>query len=1262
MINYLLKIFALLLFSFFILFNFYFVFPWHVENFDWYLSYIIIVWIIYAIYKYFQLDVSKEKAIISMNTILWFFFLNLFILCFYFFSLSWNEMKFWFELFFKIIFFSLLPISIFLITTSFGKKILSKLPNKEYFWTDIFWLIEMVIWFISFITLLVIFWIFWFYNLYIVWIILALFIGFSYKELFSIVSSIFNKEFIFDIKEWNYLKLLSTEFFTIFSFIVLWSGLISIIRPFPIGWDDLWVYMNFPQLMSEAWSLLSLWGMYAWQTFTGVWYMFGTPVSAFYLNITGLFLSFIVLIVVFSNLIKSINPSKKSFFNLPVILSSIFISIPMVWFQTTKDMKVDEWLFFISVVALFFLFKYFLSIRENKNPWFIYLFLIWIIVWFSFSVKFTALLLLLSIIWVLSFARLWILWFLGYLSFFFWVFTLWNLWKMMNVVVNPNSIAWFETTFWVISISIWILLLSYSLIKNNLSRIPFLKELWLFIAWFIIILLPWFGKNIYESYPNVNISSIMSGKSWDFRPDYSLIYTEQELKEIREFKNTNRKKENSVTTNEDLLRYFWYEKGILDFMYLPWNLTMQKNQTWEYTNIWFLFLAFLPLIFIFLPFRNKKYALFFVFLSFIQFISYFQPNSKVIDNSEFFSVSTWSLVWIVTNNNFVLNDYKSKDDIYDININNYINDDSIKSALTKEEIDNKTKLYITDLINQISSEEFSKSQLKTQEQYDIVFEKNSKKFIENYDKYFNEVFDREFNSLEKQVTKNFYWELKNKVKWIDTGSWFTFMTNTLIESDLQYIEKLRNIYNTSSIFIVWDKATLNDILIKNNSTLEEINTINNIWDSNRSLNWKIIDLFAQVNLPLWYIFILALFIIPTLFLLVTLKEWKLNYIFKLNLIFASLYTFLWFISSFWIVWYGISMYFSFLLMIWLWAFFITSYKESDSENNYLFKLLWSIAFISIIFIYLFNSLIPYTFKNLRDASYEQFKVWQVSQDASIFLYHSDYKKMFFYLNIDESKRREFLEENISKDILKAVDKIEKKDINEVFDILIKLRNNKDFSLSANKSLENLYENLQNPSDKYKNKEKIYRIGTFLKYHISENNNRLFEDSLLFSFDDYIHGDNNSITIDRFKTLWLKYILVDLNAATIDQSETHDLTNRYEKLLKTFNSSSLELIETDSICLKVALEKYKISKNMDEYMILAWINYESYDEKWETIYRQQKRLSCANFINSLIDSNAINETSFSYLMPYKTYFESNEKTVEKIDSLIGMSYKALFEIK
>jgi hypothetical protein len=71
-----------------------------------------------------------------------------------------------------------------------------------------------------------------------------------------------------------------------------------------------------------------------------------------------------------------------------------------------------------------------------------------------------------------------------------------------------------------------------------------------------------------------------------------------------------------------------------------------------------------------------------------------------------------------------------------------------------------------------------------------------------------------------------------------------------------------------------------------------------------------------------------------------------------------------------------------------------------------------------------------------------------------------------------------------------------------------------------------------------------------------------------------------------KKIGLSYLLVDLNAATIDRDKEHNLTSRYEKLLYSFTSDKLELIDTDSICLKVALEYWKNSEEKDKNLFMS----------------------------------------------------------------------------
>lgn len=96
--------------------------------------------------------------------------------------------------------------------------------------------------------------------------------------------------------------------------------------------------------------------------------------------------------------------------------------------------------------------------------------------------------------------------------------------------------------------------------------------------------------------------------------------------------------------------------------------------------------------------------------------------------------------------------------------------------------------------------------------------------------------------------------------------------------------------------------------------------------------------------------------------------------------------------------------------------------------------------------------------------------------------------------------------------------------------------------------EDIYKELVTPSHEFKNKSIIYRIGTFLLYYISENNKRIFDDSLLSTFGNYLHADSPEVISQRLKDLGVSYLLIDLNAATIDQDPNKILTKNYESLV------------------------------------------------------------------------------------------------------------------
>jgi hypothetical protein len=343
MVSYLLKILVLALFSFTIIFFYYFWNKAHIENFDGYLSYIIIMSIIYAIYKYFQLEFSENNKVKFSLMKIWFYFLlHLTVLSFLFFQ--YNNASLWWALIliFKILFYSFLPISIVFIVTWFWKKILKYLPHSKEETSIYRFVLSLWIWFFSFISLVDIFWILGFYNIYVVLLILAWFVFYAYKEIYSLIVWLSDYSIEYDIEEWSYLKLISTEFLFLVSSLILSVTLISIVRPFPIWWDDLWVYMNVPHLMAQAGTIMETGWMVVWQTFTWIGYMFGSPTQAFFLNIVWGFLSFILIVVIISDLLKeNINNNEannkvlvktKTFLNISLLAWTIFIAMPMVVF------------------------------------------------------------------------------------------------------------------------------------------------------------------------------------------------------------------------------------------------------------------------------------------------------------------------------------------------------------------------------------------------------------------------------------------------------------------------------------------------------------------------------------------------------------------------------------------------------------------------------------------------------------------------------------------------------------------------------------------------------------------------------------------------------------------------------------------------------------------------------------------------------------------------------------------------------------------
>lgn len=590
--------------------------------------------------------------------------------------------------------------------------------------------------------------------------------------------------------------------------------------------------------------------------------------------------------------------------------------------------------------------------------------------------------------------------------------------------------------------------------------------------------LPWIAKNISEiGVNNLSIMGILGGKGENLVVDYTKIYSADELKKIEDATKVEAMSASGKSQNEDLGRYFGYEDGVNNYLRLPLNLTMQSNQPGEYTEITPFYLMLIPIIFLFLAYKNP--------------------------------------------------------------------------------------FWILGLVAMLGFE-----------------------------------------------------------------------------------------------YVYFFSSTFSPILT---------------------------SFFAKQQLPGWYAYIALASFLPLIYFSAALKpKKKRTELFLLNLVFASFYVFLFVIAAYGIVWYGIAMYFSFLLSILIGASYIVKYKEEDGESKKnIIRFFGSVIFLSIVCTYFFASAIPHGWNNLKAAGFNEFKSGILNQEEGVFASHPDYFAILATLNIQDQKAvfdgtmasiqnptlKKLLESNLWSEqslkrleqILREIGKADLAKLGLNTASIQKLRN------EASTILTTLYKTILYPQKELRNTAWIYRIGTFLTYFIDNNRSRYYEDSLIDSFDKYFYDADPNKTVERMEKMGLKYFLVDLNAATIDKDPRHDLTRRFENLLKTFRSDKLELVQTDSICLQIALEE----KDPATYMTYAGVNYESYkkDEQWveTSINRGQKQFECYNHILELIKENKIDDKHYSYLLPFTNYLRQNppkdqQEMAQLFQNYVGHGWLVLFKIK
>lgn len=180
----------------------------------------------------------------------------------------------------------------------------------------------------------------------------------------------------------------------------------------------------------------------------------------------------------------------------------------------------------------------------------------------------------------------------------------------------------------------------------------------------------------------------------------------------------------------------------------------------------------------------------------------------------------------------------------------------------------------------------------------------------------------------------------------------------------------------------------------------------------------------------------------------------------------------------------------------------------------------------------------------------------------------------------------------------------------------------------------------------------------MTYFIYNNRARYYEDSLLFNYKAYFADENPDVVAARMKKLGIKYLLVDLNAATIDRDQNrHELTNRYENLLLATRSEKFRLISSDSVCLQLALDWHHSKKiSREKFLNLAGVSYTSYDKNNNSISSPSKKRYCAEAIIEALQSGNVPPTLSSLSQQMGAHGS------EILGNAVNTNFFALFEIQ
>ncbi len=283
---------------------------------------------------------------------------------------------------------------------------------------------------------------------------------------------------------------------------------LSILSPFPYGFDARNYYMNVTQLIAQNHGLVAGFQPYSWQLFMSTGFVI---FDSHDLSILITFSSFILAMIALNEFARKI---VKVNVNLRFLIICILTCTPAIYNQLSIDVKIDFALLFFQIVIVHQFFKY---IEQKESP-LRFLLLIGLLSGFALSIKFTHLYLITTLViayWakkggipaMLSAASLGVAVFL--------------IARIDDVGGLRSSHLGVHYQQYIIAF-VGVALIIYLIVANRKMSLKLIRFAVLFAAFHLIPVLPWASKNYIET-KSLSPKTLLIGESPGLKLNYKLM-------------------------------------------------------------------------------------------------------------------------------------------------------------------------------------------------------------------------------------------------------------------------------------------------------------------------------------------------------------------------------------------------------------------------------------------------------------------------------------------------------------------------------------------------------------------------------------------------------------------------------------------------------------------------------------------------------------------------------------------------------------------